>query len=215
MNFFSLHVKMLVIITNGEVRCVGDDGLVTADRILFAASELFQEHGYHSVSMKNIAVKAKVSEMTVFRHFSSKKQVLEAVIKKVSYIPPLKEVFEGKICWNLEPDLLLIGETYQKIMVNNQSAFLITLREEKTIPEISEFIRQGPPQFKSFLQDYFFAMQEKKRIVQSDIEALALAFMAINFGFFFFKACGHKMVGISDKQYLETSIRLFVKGIQT
>jgi len=132
----------------------------------------------------------------------------------MSYIPSLKEVFEGKICWDLETDLLLISETYQKIMTDNQLAFLITLREEKTIPEVSEFVRQGPPQFKSFLKNYFCLMQDKKQIVKSDSEVLALTFMAINFGFFFFKVCGHEMVSISDKEYLETAIRLFAKGIK-
>jgi len=193
---------------------MSDDALLTADRIILSASELFQEKGFHPVSMKNIACRANVSEMTVFRHFSSKKQVLEAVIKKMSYIPSLKEVFEGKICWNLEVDLLLISETYQKIMTDNKLTFLITLREEKTIPEISEFIRQGPPQFKSFLKNYFCSMQDKKQIEESDSESLALAFMAINFGYFFFKVCGHEMVGISDKQYIETTTRLFAKGIK-
>ncbi|CUH95123.1 hypothetical protein P22_1192 [Propionispora sp. 2/2-37] len=191
-----------------------DNTLMTADRIILAASELFQEKGFHSVSMKNIACQANVSEMTVFRHFSSKKQVLEAVIKKMSYVPPLRDVFEGKLCWDLETDLLLISETYQKIMADNQLAFLITLREEKTIPEVSEFIRQGPPQFKSFLKNYFQEMMDKKKIVKNDIEALALAFMAINFGYFFFKVCGHEMVSISDKQYIKTAIQMFARGMK-
>lgn len=192
-----------------------DDILTTADRIILAATELFQEKGFHSVSMKNIACKANVSEMTVFRHFSSKKQVLEAVIKNISYVPPLKEVFEDKICWDIEDDLVLISETYQKIMTDNQLAFLITLREEKTIPEVSEFIRQGPPQFKSFLKNYFCMMQDKKQIMEGDSELLALTFMAINFGYFFFKACGQGMVNnVSDKQYIKTAIHLFAKGIK-
>ncbi|MBP2635310.1 MAG: hypothetical protein H6Q72_1217 [Firmicutes bacterium] len=192
---------------------MSDDALITSDRIIVAASKLFQEKGFHSVSMKNIASRANVSEMTVFRHFSSKKHVLEAVIKKMSYIPSLQEVFEGKLCWDLESDLLLISETYQKIMADNQLAFLITLREEKTIPEISEFVHQVPPQFKLFLKEYFALLQDKKKIVESDNESLALAFMAINFGYFFFKACGYGMVTISDKQYLETALHLFAKGI--
>jgi TetR/AcrR family transcriptional regulator, mexJK operon transcriptional repressor len=99
-------------------------------------------------------------------------------------------------------------------MDDNKLAFLITLREEKTIPEISEFVHQAPPQFKSFLKEYFGLMQDKKKIVESDNESLALAFMAINFGYFFFKVCGYGMVSISDKQYLETAVRLFAKGIK-
>jgi len=193
---------------------MNNDALATANRIISVASELFQDKGFHPVSMKDIACRANVSEMTVFRHFSSKKKVLEAVIKEMSYIPPLMEVFEDKISWNLEIDLLLISETYQKIMIDNQLAFLITLREEKTIPEVSDFIRQGPPQFKAFLKKYFCVMQDEKKIMESDIEAVTLTFMAINFGYFFFKVRGYELVNIPDKQYLETAIQLFAKGIK-
>jgi len=191
--------------------------VVTEDKILMAAAVLFQEKGFHAVSMKNIAGQAGVSEMTVFRHFSSKKQVLEAVIKKLTYdtyISSFQEIFEKKICWELETDLVLISETYQRIMADNRSAFIITMREEKTIPEISEFIRQGPPQFESFLQQYFGAMMERKKIIRGNVEALALNFMAVNFGYFFFKALGHKMINISDSQYIETAVQLFAKGIK-
>lgn len=196
---------------------MSSDVMLTEDKILMAAAELFQEKGFHAVSMKNIAGQANVSEMTVFRHFSSKKQVLEAVIKKLTYdtyIFSFQEIFEKKICWELETDLLLICETYQHIMYENRSVFLITMREEKTIPEITEFIRQGPPQFESFLQQYFSAMMEREKIIPGNVEALALNFMAVNFGYFFFKMFGHKMINISDSQYIETAVQLFAKGIK-
>lgn len=191
-----------------------DETLLTADRILLAAGELFDKQGFHAVSMKNIANAANVSEMTVFRHFSSKKQVLEAVIKRMTYVPSLKEVFEDKLCWELEADLLLISQTYQKMMKENQFAFLITLREEKTVPEISEFVRQGPPQFKAFLMEYFQTMQEKGYIVTENTEAMVLAFMAVNFGYFFFKVRGHEMVEVEDQEYLKTALSIFSKGIK-
>lgn len=207
---------MLVIITNIiSEDPMSEESLKTADKIIIAASELFQEKGFHPVSMKNIANQANVSEMTVFRHFSSKKQVLEAVVKKMSYLPSLKEIFVDQIRWDLESDLLILSSAYQKIMTDNQLVFLITLREEKTIPEVSEFVRQEPPEFKLFLQNYFCVMEEKKKIVKSDAEALALAFMAINFGFFFFKVRGYDLVNISDSQFIDTTIRLFAKGIKT
>ena len=191
-----------------------DETLLTADRILLAAGELFDKQGFHAVSMKNIANAANVSEMTVFRHFSSKKQVLEAVIKRMTYVPSLKEVFKDKLCWELEADLLLISQTYQKMMKENQFAFLITLREEKTVPEISEFVRQGPPQFKAFLMEYFQTMQEKGYIVTENTEAMVLAFMAVNFGYFFFKVRGHEMVEVEDQEYLKTALSIFSKGIK-
>ncbi|UUZ83734.1 TetR/AcrR family transcriptional regulator [Paenibacillus sp. P26] len=50
----------------------------TADRILRATLQLMQERGFKSVTVKDIAQASEVSEMTVFRHFESKRGVLEA-----------------------------------------------------------------------------------------------------------------------------------------
>ena len=193
---------------------MASDASTTTERIIAEASDLFLKHGFHAVSMKTIACQAQVSEMTVFRHFPSKKQVLEAVMAKMSYLPSIKAIFEDQLCGDLEKDLLLLSETYQKIMDENQTVFLIGLREEKSLPPISEFLQQGPPQVKALLKDCFVQLQEKKKIITADYEALTLTFLAINFGYFFFKVRGINMVGISDKQYLETAVHTFVRGIQ-
>lgn len=44
--------------------------------VLTAASALFAQHGYYSVSMEDIAAAAGVSRATLYRHFSSKVKVL-------------------------------------------------------------------------------------------------------------------------------------------
>lgn len=42
-------------------------------KILEAASDMFEHHGYYHVTTKDIARKARVNEATVFRLFGSKK----------------------------------------------------------------------------------------------------------------------------------------------
>lgn len=53
----------------GSVSPVGQD-------VLAAASALFADRGYHSVSMEDIAVLAKVSRATLYRHFRTKVAIL-------------------------------------------------------------------------------------------------------------------------------------------
>ncbi len=45
----------------------------TRERILQAAAELFAEKGYARATTRSIAEAAKVNEVTIFRHFGSKK----------------------------------------------------------------------------------------------------------------------------------------------
>lgn len=49
------------------------------DRIIDAAADLFASKGFNSVNTRAIAKAARVSESTVFRHFSSKTEIAVAV----------------------------------------------------------------------------------------------------------------------------------------
>ncbi len=54
------------------------------DRILNAALELFADKGFSGTSTKEIAKRAKVNEVTIFRQFGSKKALFAAVISERS-----------------------------------------------------------------------------------------------------------------------------------
>ncbi|BBZ15646.1 TetR/AcrR family transcriptional regulator [Mycobacterium branderi] len=49
-------------------------------RLLKAAHELFTEKGYRATTTKEIAVRAGVAELSLFRHFGSKVEIFEASI---------------------------------------------------------------------------------------------------------------------------------------
>jgi AcrR family transcriptional regulator len=187
---------------------------VTADKIIHAAVALIEGKGFHSVTMKEIASAVGMSEMTVFRHFSSKKGVLEAVIQACSFVPLLRETFENKLIWELETDLTLLSETYQQILRRNQSAVLILIQERTTLsPEIWETL--PPYQFKDFMFKYFKDMQAKGKIITQDLDALTVAFMSMNFGYFFSEAMfTKKYTNVSDETYLRVCVQLFVKGLK-
>ena len=59
---------------------VGEDALF--DRVAAAALEEFAEHGIRRTSMEDVARRAGVSRMTVFRRFASKQRLIEIVIAR-------------------------------------------------------------------------------------------------------------------------------------
>jgi TetR/AcrR family transcriptional repressor of uid operon len=59
---------------------VGEDALF--DRVAAAALDEFAEHGIRRTSMEDIARRAGVSRMTVFRRFASKQGLVEVVIAR-------------------------------------------------------------------------------------------------------------------------------------
>ena len=63
-----------------EAPVVGEDALF--DRVATAALDEFAEHGIRRTSMEDVARRAGVSRMTVFRRFASKQGLVEVVISR-------------------------------------------------------------------------------------------------------------------------------------
>lgn len=59
------------------------------DRLLKAAHELFTDLGYRATTTKEIAARAHVAELTLFRHFGSKADIFET-----SVLIPVKEFID-------------------------------------------------------------------------------------------------------------------------
>lgn len=66
-------------------------GETTRERILAAAHQLFSAKGVSGVPTREIARAAQVSEVTLFRYFPTKDQLLEAVIDHFS-LPSIKDL---------------------------------------------------------------------------------------------------------------------------
>jgi TetR/AcrR family transcriptional regulator of autoinduction and epiphytic fitness len=64
-----------------------DSGLTLTKRkhldILKAAVELFQLHGFDNTNMDAIALNAKVSKRTIYKHFSDKNALFQAILKEL------------------------------------------------------------------------------------------------------------------------------------
>ena len=70
------------------------------ENILDAALELFAQEGFNRVSTNTIAKKASVSEGLIFKHFGSKKGLLEAIVKDAEQ--KIQEIF-APVLSQIEP----------------------------------------------------------------------------------------------------------------
>ena len=58
-------------------------------------------------------------------------------------------------------------------------------------------------------------MQELNQIIQQDMEALAISFLSMNFGFVFLKASFEDhLTTLCADEYIQKSVKVFVRGIQ-
>ena len=185
----------------------------TQKKILNATMLLIMENGYTATTTKDIAKKAGVNECTIFRKFKGKKEIIEAPMTLPEWNPCLKES-DFKYTGDLIDDLCSFAEVYLKKVTPKMVKISLGLRSPDLYEITRDGIREIPDTFKKVLVQYFTQMRKQDKIQTEDIESLAVAFLAMNFGFVFFKASfGDELTELQSKEYIESSVRHFVNGI--
>lgn len=185
----------------------------TQKKILNATMLLIMEKGYTATTTKDIAKKAGVNECTIFRKFKGKKEIIEAAMTLPEWNPCLKES-DFKYTGDLINDLCSFAEVYLKKVTPKMVKISLGLRSPDLYEITRDGIREIPDTFKKVLVQYFTQMRKQDKIQTEDIESLAVAFLAMNFGFVFFKASfGDELTELQSKEYIESSVRYFVNGI--
>ena len=185
----------------------------TQMKILNSTMMLIMEKGYTATTTKEIAKKAGINECTIFRKFKGKKEIIVAAMSLPEWNPCLKES-DFKYTGELVEDLCSFAEVYSKKVTPKMVKISLGLRSPDLYEITKDGIREIPDTFKKVLVIYFTEMQKQNKIHTDDIESLAVAFLAINFGYVFFKASfGDELTELQTKEYIESSVRHFVNGI--
>lgn len=185
----------------------------TQKKILNATMMLIMEKGYTATTTKDIAKKAGVNESTIFRKFKGKKEIVVAAMSLPEWNPCLREN-DFEYTGELLKDLCSFAEVYLKKVTPKMVKISLGLRSPDLYEVTKDGIREIPDTFKKVLVKYFTEMQKQNKIQTDDIESLTVAFLAMNFGYVFFKASfGDELTELQTKEYIESSVRHFVNGI--
>ena len=185
----------------------------TQMKILNSTMMLIMEKGYTATTTKDIAKKAGINECTIFRKFKGKKEIIEAAMSLPEWNPGLKES-DFEYTGELIKDLCSFAEVYSKKVTPEMVKISLGLRSPDIYEITKDGIREIPDTFKKVLVKYFGEMQKQHKIQADKVESLAVAFLAMNFGYVFFKASfGDELTELSLKEYIESSVRYFVNGI--
>lgn len=185
----------------------------TQNKILNATMSLIMEKGYTATTTKDIAQRAAVNECTIFRKFKGKKEIITAAMSLPEWNPCLREddfAYTG----DLMKDLSSFSEIYFKKVTPKMVQVSLGLRSPELYDVTKNGIQEIPDTFKKVLVKYFTKMQKDHKLQSDDIESLAVSFLAMNFGFVFFKASfGDKLTELETKTYIDSSVRHFINGI--
>ena len=186
----------------------------TRERILQATIELIMEKGFKGATTRAIAQKAGVNEITLFRHFNNKMGIVKAAFEKVSYVPSLSKAIKENVEWDLEKDLLMFSKLYQQLLYENRDLIMISLKEAALLSELQQHSTDIPRQLKENLIEYFNSMREAGKLIETNVEAQALALIWMNFSFFMSRSQhDNKITDLTEEEFLKNTVRVLARGL--
>lgn len=189
----------------------------TSDKLLLAAIDLMAEKGYDGTTTKEIAAGAGVNEVTLFRHFGTKVKLLETAFSRYHYGEEMTKLFNEGLQGELYSDLLIISQTYHKIMSRNRKLISIALKGSSNLPdEVLQEAARNPKHLKNLLTEYLIAMEEQGKVLESsNPELQALSFMWMNYGAFISRNLNAKEAVSQNSmdEFIEESVQLFARAL--
>jgi AcrR family transcriptional regulator len=149
----------------------------TREKIARAALSVLIERGFKESTINEIAQKAGVNEITVFRHFGSKDKLFTDVMGKTirSRFESLKLDFEPTE--DIIRDLTAIGLSLAKYLISSANITRLIMLELDVIPQdLRSYTSNAMYSILTSLKNYFAKAVEKGLISKIDPHLAAVAF---------------------------------------
>lgn len=187
----------------------------TEQKIVDATIFLLDKEGMNGTTTKKIAKKAEVSEVTVFRKFKSKDNLLK--IAKIYYsdyfLEKISDIFTNYEDTDLES---LLKNTWWKLvnfLDNNLDIIKIALDELMSSPEEEKIFSKFSNEVLKNLTNIFQEQIDKGKIRKINPSAAALTvFSVIVEGIIFWKF-ESKVSNDDTNKYLDDFLDIFINGI--
>src|ERR1035437_5056099 len=114
----------------------------TRQRIIAAAMQLFGQVGYAQATTRAIAEAACVNEVTLFRHFGNKKNLLMACMQAFT-AASFSATFEAELTGSYAEDLLRMAYLQIKDTTANMEIIRLLVCDARNIPELREAMLTG------------------------------------------------------------------------
>ncbi|MFA0821987.1 MAG: TetR/AcrR family transcriptional regulator [Methanomethylovorans sp.] len=131
-------------------------------RILDAALKVFASQGYTGATTRRIAEEANVAEVTLFRKFQSKENLLrEVLIKNRVEISELDNLFRIDKNADIQTDLMILGKNIAKDMTDKKKdskhrmLMFMLFEEGRRRPEVGEILTSVFQMYITRLSEYF------------------------------------------------------------
>lgn len=189
----------------------------TRARLLKAATEVFATEGIEGATTREIARVAGVNEVTLFRHFPSKDELLSAVVQQVMVLQAEALSHHEEWTQDLLIDLKHYAWVYNRMLEEHEALIRTFIGEAKRRPEAARRVIQEAIQpLRKKLIAYLCHAQERGTVRQDvDPEVAIDLFAGMLLSGMLRRCSGTISVNYSCESYIESCVNIFVHGIST
>ena len=188
----------------------------TRQRIIRAALQLFGEVGYSLATTRAIADAAGVNEVTVFRHFGSKKNLLSACVEAFNQAS-FTGTFETELTGDYPEDIARMAQMQTQSTREGMRVIRLLFCDSRNLPELREVMLAGGRGNLARLSAYF-QRQMDAGVVRPDLnaEALAMAFDSLFSSQLIFESLFAASLSpqLPASDIVDPLVKLFVRGTQ-
>ncbi|HEY3422640.1 MAG TPA: TetR/AcrR family transcriptional regulator [Methanocellaceae archaeon] len=185
------------------------------DKILDATIRVLAQEGYHGATTKKIAEEAGVNEVTVFRRFKNKENLIRearALSKKRS-LESLEEAFKIDEDGNFKEHVAALGEYMSKAINDKANIIRIAIIEMQCVPPGEKAKPEYAIAALRHLREYFDEQVAKGNMRPVNTKTAAL----VLYSYIFYVECVCKINGIRPEYENETSfndfLEIFMNGV--
>jgi TetR/AcrR family transcriptional regulator len=150
----------------------------TEQKIIEAAMKSFVKEGYRGATTKHIAREAGVNEITLFRKFKSKENILQVALNKNK--EAMSQLLDETLIMTDEADL---SQCLRNLWVNadrvvDNNILLLLLQKREIIPVVALAMESMKDVLLSKLREFFEYHKKRGKLREVNVNAAALAFIS-------------------------------------
>jgi AcrR family transcriptional regulator len=182
----------------------------TRAKIVAAARELFERNGTRGTTTRVVAERAGVNEATLFRHFGSKRALLDAMREEACGVEQFRSILAALPGIDFASDVRAIAYHAVEHMIAKRAMMCVSLFEDAAGTDDSPEFR-GPSQILVDLAAYFTAQARAGQPLRGDPAFIARYFMGILFSY----VVGRKLweSATPDRATLDAIVDVFLNGV--
>ena len=186
----------------------------TRERIIQAAYTVFGTKGYAAATTRAIAAEAGVNEVTLFRHFGSKKNLFKEMVDAFSDDAGLSSIPQRLLTGDFREDLIVIGSRIVAVLRERKHIYRLLLSEVEAEPEVRETMITLPRRVRYMLVQYFDYQIAQGKMRPEHPAIAAQAFMSMFMAFVTYDTIfGESPIpNVPDEDIIAHFVDIFVAG---